>query len=414
MAQSIVERGEIPPVKAKISRQMRWWGSKPPAWGLLGFGGAVALLMLIPLAYIVVRASTANAETWESLWSRRIPMLLTNTLSLTAVVTLGSVVLGVTLAWLTTRTDLPGRAWLDWLIAMPLAVPPYVGALCYITAFDHSGLAEQFTGGLYDLKLGERAWVYGFWGAAIILILYTYPYVYLNVAAALRNSNRNLEEASRSLGKSGWRFFWHVQLPLLRPAISAGALVTAFYMLSEFGVVSLLRYETFTVTIFRQLGARNDNNAAAILSGVLLVMTLLILWGENRAHRSQSRYWQISGQWKPARPQTLGIWKFPALGLVGLVLTAALWLPLLVLFYWLIREVSTTPPNWERLWEFSFNSLWSGALAATLSVILSLPLAYLAARYSGIFGRWLPRLATAGNALPGVVVALSMIFLFNN
>jgi iron(III) transport system permease protein len=399
--------------KVKLHFWQLGWRGKTPAWGLFGIAALIAALMAVPLVYIVVRSVTATGETWRNLWARQIPNLLFSTISLTLVVTIGVTVLGVGLGWLVARTDLPGHRWLRWLLAMPLAVPPYVGALSYIAAFDHNGLAEQFSFGLYDVALGQRAWVYGFWGAALILILACYPYVYLNVVAALSKSNRTLDEAAHSLGFSAWRTFWRVHLPLLRPAISAGALVTAFYLLSEFGVVSLLRYDTFTVVIYRQLATRTDNNAAAILSSVLVGLTILILWGESKA-QGQTAFWQVSGHWKPAPRKQLGWWKVPALLFVGLVVFAALLLPILVLIYWLIREIGTGKPRWEQLGDFTLNSFWSAGLAATIALVLALPIAYLAARYRSFFGRLPAQIAISGNALPGVLIALSMIFLFNN
>jgi iron(III) transport system permease protein len=372
----------------------------------------ISIVVAVPLIYIAVRAITAEEETRRSLWAKRIPELLFNTLSLAIVVTIGATVLGIVLGWLIARTDIPGHKWLKALLAMPLAVPPYVGALTYITTFDHSGLAEQFSFGLYDLKLGQRSWVYGFGGAAVVLILFCFPYVYLNVLAALSRSNRSLDEAARGLGLNSWQTFWRVHLPLLRPAASAGALVVAFYLLSEFGVVSLLRYDTFTTVIFRQLATRTDNNATAILSTVLVFLTLLILWGETRA-QGKTAYWQVSGHWKPAQRKALGVWKIPSLIFVGLVLFASLFLPLLVLGYWFFTELTTKNFKWDAMWGYGLNSLWSAAVAATVALVLALPVAYLFARYKGIFGKLPAILTMAGNALPGVVVALSMIFLFN-
>jgi iron(III) transport system permease protein len=391
----------------------KWWGGKPPAWGLYTIALAVSLLMVVPLLYLLVRTVTASPETWERLWSRRIPTLLFNTLSLTLLVTLSTLVLGVGLAWLIARTNLPGHRWLGWLLAMPLAVPPYIAATLYITVFDHKGLAEQYSFGLYDLQAGQSAWIFGFWGSFFVLTLFTYPYVYLNALAAFRRSHRSLDEAARGLGMNRWQIFRRVHLPLVRPAASAGALMVAFYMLSEFGVVSLLRYETFTIAIFRQLSSRNDNSAAAILSGVLVIMTLVIMWAEHRA-QGKAGFAQVSNSWKPLPRIELGGWKLPALLLVWATVFLGLLLPVFTLFYWLGQELNTGKINLNILWGYSFNSAWSALLAATLAVLLSLPLAYLVARYRSQLVKIPAILSTAGYALPGVVVALSVVFLFNN
>src|SRR3990170_3118403 len=224
----------------------RLWGGRSPSLPLVTASLAVALFMAIPLIYVFYRASLGGGEVWGRLWSTRIPYLLSNTLILTTVVTAATVTLGVSMAWLVERTDLPGKHVWSWLLAMPPALPPYVGGLAYITIFGPKGILEEQLTGIWGLEAAARLPdIFGFPGAAAILILFTYPYVYLLTAASLRSFNVSLEDAGRALGYTAWGVFRRVTLPLIRPGVGAGALLVALYVLSDFGAVTLMRFDTF-------------------------------------------------------------------------------------------------------------------------------------------------------------------------
>ncbi|MBI4277510.1 MAG: iron ABC transporter permease [Armatimonadetes bacterium] len=386
-----------------------------------GAAAVVALLMAAPLAYLAFRAITGGPETWRLLWSTRLPGLLVNTLGLTAVVTAASILLGVPLAWLVERTDLPGRRLWRWILALPLVIPPYVGAVIYTSVFGPRGFLEV----TLESWLGREPFtfhlpsIYSLWGTALVLVLFTYPYVYLLALAVLRTLNRSLEEAARACGHRPWSVFFRVTLPLMRPGIAAGALLVALYALSDFGAVSLLRYQTFTYSIYLQLTGRYDRTAAAALSLVLAAITLSVLWMEARA-RGRAQYYQTASTWRPFRPVPLGGWRIAGIAAVALVAAASLLLPLGSLVVWTAQGLvdrSAVAAVWagtaEGLWRPALHSVAASAVAATESVVLALPLAYLAARDRTPRGRVLTWLAQAGYALPGVVVALSMVFLVN-
>jgi iron(III) transport system permease protein len=167
----------------------------------------------------------------------------------------------------------------------------------------------------------------GFWGAAFILTLFMYPYVYLLSGAAFRKLHASLEEASRVFGRTPMQTLFHVTLPALRPGLTAGALLVALDILAEYGTVALLRYETFSSAIFVQLSGRYDRSAASILSGILVALAILILWGELRL-QGQARFTQMESNWRPAPLLALGKWRVPAFLLVLGVVSASLLVPL--------------------------------------------------------------------------------------
>ena len=186
--------------------------------------------------------------------------------------------------------------------------------------------------------------IYGFPGALLTLTLLTYPYVLLTVRAALRRMDRSLEESSRGLGRNSWSTFFQVTLPQLRPSIAAGGLLVGLYTLSDFGAVSLLRYETFTWAIFIQYESALDRTLGAAMSLVLAALALSIVATEALT-RGRSRYYTSGpGAARPTPPVRLGRWRWPSLIFCASIVAVSLAFPISVLAYWLFRGVSAGEP----------------------------------------------------------------------
>ncbi len=367
--------------------------------------GAVALIAGLPLLYVLARAAGAGGETWGLLLGRRIPGLLVGTLGLALVVGAATLVLGGGLAWLTVRTDLPGRRWLAVLCALPLAIPPYVGAVVYA---DVLGPRGGLQGLLEPLGVERLPSIFGFDGAALVLVLFTYPYVFLLASAGLANLNPNYDEAARALGAGPLRLA-ATTVRLLLPALAGGGLLVGLYVLSDFGAVSLMRFDTFTTVIYQQLGGRFDPPAAAALSSVLVVLTLGVLVGGLRL-RGGGRYVQTGpgagGGGARRSPRPLGRWRWPAFAAVLAVLAAALALPLARLGTWALASVAGLDA--AELAAYAGNSLLVSGISATVAVAAALPVAVAIAR-GGRAGLALGAVAQSGYALPGVIVALAAV-----
>jgi len=359
-------------------------------------------LLLLPLAYLVLRAVGGGSDAFEILWRRETAELLWSTGLLVAGVTVASVAIGVTLAWLVTRTDLPGRRFFGVAAALPLVIPSYVAAFCLLGALGPRGLLQQALG---VERLPE---IYGYWGALAALTLSTYPYVLLLTAAALRGLDPSLEEAARGLGRPPREVLRRVTLPAVRPAIGAGALLVALYTLSDFGVVSLMRYDALTRAIYLQYRSLFDRTPAAVLALVLVALTAVVLVVEARSRRRTHR--SSPGAPRRLRPHPLGRWKLPALAFCTAVVGGFLVLPATVLVYWLSRGLERT--DWP--WNEALNSFTASGLAAVAAVLAALPVAILARRYPSHWTRLLERLSFTGNALPGIVIALSLVFFAAN
>lgn len=367
----------------------------------------MAAAALLPLGYLLVRGSEVGLDrVIDIATSGRVRHLLWRTGLLAVAVTTASVLIAVPVAWLTVRTDLPWRRF--WVIAtaLPLAIPTYVGGFAFIAALGPRGILQ---GWLEPFGVESLPSFYGFPGTWLVLTLFTYPYVLLTARAAIRRLDPSLEEASRMLGQGRWTTMRRIILPQLRPSIAAGSLLVALYTLSDFGAVSMLRYDSFTRAIFLQYRASLDRSTAAVLGLVLVAVTLVVLSGEAATRRSTGYHRLHSGGARTAPIVALGKWRWPALAGLTTLLLVALVVPLAVIVTWLLRGVDAGEP-FRLTTTLVGNSLRASVLGAVASVVAAWPVAVLAVRRGGRLGRVVEAACWAGHSLPGVVVALSLVF----
>jgi iron(III) transport system permease protein len=359
------------------------------------------------VVYLVLRTLGAGTEAWDLLFRLRVLQILGRTVLLVVTVSLGSIALAVPLAWLTVRSDLPYRKIWAVLAALPLVIPSYVGGFVVVVALGPQGMLQGLLDGPFGIE--RLPDIHGFPGAFLTITFLSYPYVLLTVRAALQRMDPSLEETSRSLGLGPWSTFLRVTFLQLRPAIAAGALLVGLYTLSDFGAVSLLRYETFTWAIFVQYESALDRTLGAALSLVLVGFALGIVAAESFT-RGRSRYYSSgSGVARPSVPVRLGRWRWPVVAFCAAVAIASLTLPVSILGYWVVRGVAAGEPLlivWGNIW----NSMYVSALAAVAAVAASLPIAIVSVRYPGLFSTLVERVTYIGFALPGIAIALSLVF----
>lgn len=374
-------------------------------------GTAVAALILLVPAYLLVRTAGAETGALQTLAGANTWAILLNTVGMAVAVTLASAAIAVPAAWLTIRTDLPARRIWAILLALPLVLPSYVTAYIYLTLLAPKGLLQQALQPLTGLERFPS--FIGFPGAFLTLTLAAYPFIFLPVRAALQRLDPSLLEAARSLGLGPWAAARRVVLPHLRPALAGGSLLVALYVLRDFGAVTMWQYSTFTRVIYnRYLSYRLD--VAAALALVLVILTVAIVISESRL-RGAARYERLSaGVARRARPVSLGRWRWPALLFLGGVVTAGLILPALTLAFWFGRGIAAEGARslleTSALLGPAWNSLSVSFLAALLVSAAALPITVLAVRRSSRLSNLVERIAYTSYALPGVVVALALVF----
>jgi len=216
--------------------------------------------------------------------------------------------------------------------------------------------------------------------------------------------------AAQIQGAPRWVRFARITLPLQRPAIMAGLFLVVLYVFSDFGLVSIMRFPTFTRAIYLELAGRADRVSASMLALVLIAMSALLFWRERRA-RSRSRFYQTGGSLRRLEPLRCG-WRG----------ALAIWLYLLLVFgsafgiviaYLVFRSIEGIEAGGlpAALWGYAFNSLFTSGVAATISVFLIVPVAYLATRYRDRLYQGYLRASYAGYVLPGPIIGVGVLFL---
>jgi iron(III) transport system permease protein len=365
--------------------------------------------ILLPLMYLWLRATQGENGLIELVLRPSTLRILGNSLGLALAVALCSALIAVPLAWLTVRSDMPLRRLFSVLTALPLVIPSYIGAYLMVSTIGPRGLVQSW---LEPLGVERLPSIYGFPGALAILTLLTFPYTLLSVRASLLGIDPALEDASRVLGRNAWQTFWRVVFPQLRPGMAAGSLLVVLYALRDFGAVSIMRFNTFTRAIYVQYQALIDRSGAAALALVLVAIALLILAADWRI-RQRGRHYSSGAPAGPPATIPLGPWKWPAVLFSSLVVFFSLLVPAANLLYWLVRGLQAGEQV-GALWSQTWNSFWISALAAVVTMTAALPVVVLSVRRPGRISQMLERFTYLGFAMPGVVIALALVFFGSN
>ena len=377
-------------------------GRAPLALWVLGVLAVVPAV--VPIVYLLWNVVSAGATDTSGIPASRLLELFVSTAVLALAVTATTTVLGVATAWLTTRTDLSGRRLWSTLVTLPLVIPSYVGALAMLGTSGNSGLMTE---ALRAIGLPGLPVFSGFWAAWGALSLWNFSFVHLLVVPAIRRMDPSLEEAARALGASRLLTLRTIVLPQLRPALVGGALLVGLYVLSDFGAVSLLRYETFTRAIYAQFRGRLDMAPALFLSGVLVMVALVLVWVEQRS-RGRADLASRRPTRQPEVVQLRGTARLAAQGFLAAVVVGALVLPLITLAWWTFRGVSLGSSVDTVLPELVGSASLS-TLAALATVLAAIPLAILTVRHSGRATRLLESVTWSTYSLPHLAVGLGFL-----
>ncbi|WP_306053544.1 ABC transporter permease [Natronococcus wangiae] len=368
--------------------------------------GAIAASMLFPLSWLVLEAARVNLDRARGMLVRpETAEVVGNSLLLMTAVTVLSVLIGVPLAWLTVQTDLPLRRFWSVVVALPLVVPSYIGAFAFVSAFGPRG---EFQSVLQPLGIERLPEIYGLPGTTLVITLYTYPYVYLTTRAALLSFDTTLLDAARTLNHGKWGAFRRVTLPQVRPAIVAGALLAALYAVSDFGTPAIMQLPVFTRQIYVEYNAWGQDYAA-FLSLQLLAIVLVVLALEWWARPDETV--RGDGSAGSADPVIeLGVWRWPATALPASVVGLSLVVPLWILGLWLVTADPDARPSLAFELDYAVNSVTVAAAAAAVAVLAALPVAYFAARHDSPLAGLVERATYVGFAVPGIVLALALVY----
>jgi len=379
-----------------------------PAWTAI-----VALILLVvalPIATVLLLALTPADNIWPHLVSTVLPGSLSRTLLLSGGVAALTFAIGTATAWLVTMYRFPGREVLDRLLVLPLAVPTYIIAYCYVELFDYAGPVQTHLRTAFGFASAGDYWfphVRSLGGAIFVLSVVLYPYVYLTARASFAQQSVCVLEVARTLGRSPLATFAGVALPLARPAIAAGVALVIMECLNELGAVQYLGVDTLSASIFATWMQRSNLGGAAQLAAVMLVL-IAGLFAAERAARGGARSHHTTGRYRAIPFQEISGWRgIVAAGLASLPFVFGFVVPVLV-----ITQDAATHTKGALSSGFlsaAANTLLLAIIAAAVAVAVALTLGY-ARRVAGTrFIRSAGHVAALGYAVPGTVLAIGLL-----
>jgi len=377
--------------------------------------GLCASAVLFPLLGVLASFTdlAASLDTLEHLASTVIPRAAGETALLVTLVAVGVIVLGSTSAWLIAAYDFPGRRTFEWALLVPLAMPAYIVAYAYTDFLQFSGPLQSGLRASFGWQRGEYWFpeIRSIPGAAFVFTVSLYPYVYLLARTAFLARTASMADAARSLGLSPMRTWLHVNLPMARPAVAAGAALALMETVADYGAASYFGLQTFTTAIYRAWFSLGDRIAASQLASVLLAVVLVLMAFELRA-RGRARFASAPNSARPAQRAVLG-------GTRGVVAFLACCVPLAAGFVLptsiLIGLAAPAAHEIDvgRYLQWLWHSVVLGVAAASIIVVVGVAVAY-AVRLSS---RGAParavvvaaRLMNLGYAVPGIVIAVGIL-----
>ena len=365
--------------------------------------GVLLIVILLPIL-AVVSSSLVPSEDWDHFVGYVLPDAVVNSVLLVLAVVLGTSVLGVSLAWLTTMVDLPGRKIFGWLLLAPMAVPRYVMGFVYMGLLDYSGpIQSKVRAGGWGLSFEFRS----FWGLVFVMTMSLYPYVFMMARVAFQSMGKGAMEAAHTLGWGSWAIFFRLAIPLIVPWWIGGGVLVTMECLSDFGTVSIFSYDTFTTAIYKAWFGFFSPHLAAQMALVFFVFLLVLFWIKYWASKRR-QFFSLSGLGRAYRPM-IGLslnGKILSVCYCSVVLIAGILVPLGQLIYWVFQE--TKGAGAEVPWRVLMNTLSLSTAVSLVAVVVAMLLVL-----AGRFDRsWLGRVcgffASLGYCLPGAVLAVGV------
>ncbi|MEL6496422.1 MAG: iron ABC transporter permease [Cyanobacteria bacterium J06623_7] len=371
---------------------------------------AIALIIALPILFVFSSIFSNSGAIWQHLAETVLKDYIINSCWLMLLVGTGVCIIGVGTAWLVTMCRFWGSRWLEWALLLPLAAPAYLLAYAYTSMLDYFGPVQSSLRSLFGWSSVNDYWfpeIRSLWGAAVMLLLVLYPYVYLLARVAFLEQSVCTMEASRCLGCSPWRSFFAIALPLARPAIAAGLALALMETLNDLGTVEYFGINTFTTGIYRTWLGMGERAAAAQLAAFLMVFVFILIILERRSRRA-AQYYDSSSSIEKLTPFELNPWQsILALGSCLLPVCLGFIIPAAYL-------VRLTLDNLDTAFDGDFGNLARhsfilASITAIAAMIIALVMAYGQRLEPNWFMKTAVRIAAMGYAIPGSVIAVGVL-----
>lgn len=378
------------------------------SWSLAGY--AVATILVLPLVALILQALQPDEAVFGHLMATVLPTYIINSLLLIFWVSLGALLLALPCAWLMARCEFVGRRYLQWALLLPLAMPGYIVAYVYTDLLDYAGPVQRSLRTIFGWSSPQDYFfpdIRTLGGAACMLSLVLFPYIYLLARTAFMEQSLSLAHASRIMGCSPWQSFWRLSLPMARPALAVGVALVAMETAADFATVNYFAVPTLTTAVYDTWLGYGNLTAAAKLSAIILLVVFSLIGFERFARRKQQLFQ------KQSRIQAIDLYRLSAaqtavaLSFCATLLLLAFLLPFGILLSYAIGYFEQ---SWDgRFWQLSLNSLSLALITSLICCLIALLLMFVR-RISPRPSDALPsRLASTGYALPGTVLAIGVL-----
>jgi len=365
----------------------------------------LAFFLILPLLYLLVKITFEFNLFFDFIFNTKILKLSFNTVSLILLVVIFSILISLPLAFLNVRSNMPFAKYLTSISVLPIALPSYVMATTQIEIWSKNGWVHNFLQLFFEMKTFPS--FYGLVGSVFVLSLITYPYVYIGLAAMFRRFDYQMIDASRTLGDSSFGTFRKIIFPLVKPTIVAGSLLVSLYVLSDFGAVSLLRFNTFTIAIFNRMYNSISNYGVLEISLLAILFCFLILFIESKT-KNEARYFSNSNL-SDIKKIDLGIWKWILFPISLIPLIFGFILPISVLIYWFIIGFGEDT-GFRDVIQPTINTIIISSVSAFFITLVSIPLLITIRKNIRILSFMIDKVSYIGLSLPGVIVSMSLVF----
>jgi len=429
---------------ASVSRLLWRWGGEKVLWLVLAIG--VILLAIVPLIYTIDAAFYRETRTGlapdRSLtavinvyFGAEYLGYLASALLLATIVTAASLVVGVAMALLMARTDLPAKNTLEMLIIMPLYLSPFTGLIAWITLGSEKtgfiNVAIRAVLGRVGLDPGPLINIWNYSGVAWVMFLFFCPFAYLFTVGNLRAMDSSLEEAARTSGATALQAITRVTIPMCTPAILASGIlifVLAAEMYTIPGIIgSTVGFTTLPWKIYQDATVFPVHAAHAAAGGTMLLwVTIFGVWLQRRITRRSERYVTVTGKGFRGRPLSLGYWKPLALVFIGLYILCADVLPFGALLLSSFMKYSApmitadifTTNHYVQIFTFQnirdaiWNTIYLAVLCGAICVLVGLVISFMEVRRASLGTRLIAFLGVLPVAVPGLVYGLGLIWAY--
>ncbi|MDX1453236.1 MAG: iron ABC transporter permease, partial [Oleiphilaceae bacterium] len=407
--------------KAAIGRFSRWWrnpfamptvGAKqerPWLWA----SGLIAALIVLPVISVLYLALFPDENAWPHLIDTVLPGYLENTFILMFGVGSATFFIGTATAWLIAMYEFPGKRWLSWSLLLPFAVPAYVVAYVYTDLLEYAGPVQSALRDLFGWQSARDYWfpeVRSMGGAIMMMSLALYPYVYMLARAAFLEQSTSLYQVARSLGQTPTGFLLRVSLPIARPAIAVGLALVLMETLNDFGTVDYFAVQTLTAGLYDTWLNMSNLGGAAQIASLMVAMVVILVSLERFSRRKQKQYLSRNPG-DPITPLKLKGWRAVLTTLlVALPVVLGFAIPFITLGVYAFQY-------FEVSWSSDFlgyviNSFGLSMLAAVVTLLLGVVLAYSKRLNKSPSARLFIRISSLGYAVPGAVLAVGVIVPF--